>query len=1428
VALERGLHRPEGWILWLPRPSFGDDLAATERCPLRGGARSRRGRVDKQPSRGSSRLEKLGYTAVSRVRFAGPCLIALLAFSPGAAGQDFDPGGRRPRPPAVPGGHRPRPPKPPGKKKPDVAKLIKRYTAILLAKPHEAFPLQKLTQLYRQRDGKLDQLIAEFEKRSTTSGPDQFNAKLALAGIYVQAQRKADATPLLEAAVKDRPKLATPRLMLAQLAQQGSDHSSARTHFEAALPLMKKGVEKERVVRALMLLCVELKDFAAARKHHANLVRLAGGSLFVKKELGRELLHRGHHALAEEEFRKILRASAGDNRALAPALRDLGKALAKQKKMTEALKVLKRARRIAGAQAGIRNEILVLLTEVYREQGKLIELIAILESEPGRDFQRLATVGSLYEETGQVDKALSTYRTALTVDRRNIDVRVKLVHLLQTAGQLDEAIKEYEALIKAAPHNADFVFELAETLIQRGDRDKALKLAAALERRSGRDGEILAAVADFYERIEEQDRAIKVLERLAKLPSGDPQYVIDLGDRYYQQGEKKRAEATWLRVRRLVPNRARAASILGEVYLDHDMPAEALTSFREAVKLAPQRTRYRKQLAVALERTAAAVRSARYRYREALTIWEDLLDKAGDNQLLSRECRTHIVSLWAILRQLKDKIGPLNGRLASTPPDLEAGRLLAEVQRRLHKLADAEKTLRTVVKHAPGDEAAFLALERVLVMQRNLTGAIEVLEKLVEVNPKRARQYYQRMAQYSVELYRDDDAIKYAARAVELSPNDAVGHYNLGKMYRRRQDNARAMQEFRNAISKNDRLYRAYFALAEMLLSSGKVEDADRLYRHVVRASRDEEFVMRAARESRQINLGKGTLESLERELLPVALGHPQKPVYRRLLVELYGAMTFPLVHAARLGKTKAAIEARQQLAKIGARAVKPLLDAIADPQVSQQRIAIEVLAYVQNKGAGPALFNFALSQAERELRVRAMVACGALADTALLPRYRKLLAPSKDGGQLAPGDAVAVAAAWGVARMGGGDAEPLLLKLLASPSPDIRALAAVGLGLTKNKRHAEVLAKLARSPEAGPTARAAAAHALGELEHEAQRPLLMALTDSAEPQVKWAALLALSRGWPRTKPSPITIPEEVGSILAREMLGETTELRRTAMAAATALTTGSYRRSSTSLPVPHGIVVVSDVLRGLVPTGYSRKEQAQAVIALKDQLTKAAQAAVATSPGRARVVAGLVLTGLEPLIDGAPGDELSPQLARDLAATSEAIGSATVTGFVALARHPSVEVRKRAIELLAQRREPEAQEALVSALNDADSDVCKTALSAVTIDNAKTVAAVIALLSTSNSWSIRARAAEALGRLGPAVGPSVSDQAGPINRALEAAATTDDFALVREAAVRSIAKRDPPAAKALLQRIGTKDPEPLIRKLAADLAVGQAKKDAP
>src|SRR5690606_11422481 len=133
---------------------------------------------------------------------------------------------------------------------------------------------------------------------------------------------------------------------------------------------------------------------------HKDLVKLQPTSLFVKGELGRELFSRSEFERAEAEFKEVAAAAAGDNRALAPALKDLGKAQAKAHKNAEAIATLKKALHSAGAEAAVRAEIYEVITELYRADQQLPVLIKQLEDERPTDFARLALLGSLYEETG--------------------------------------------------------------------------------------------------------------------------------------------------------------------------------------------------------------------------------------------------------------------------------------------------------------------------------------------------------------------------------------------------------------------------------------------------------------------------------------------------------------------------------------------------------------------------------------------------------------------------------------------------------------------------------------------------------------------------------------------------------------------------------------------------------------------------------------------------------------------------------------------------------------------------------------------------------------------------------------------------------------------------------------------------------------------
>ncbi len=83
--------------------------------------------------------------------------------------------------------------------------LIARYTAIVLAQPGAQFPLGRLAQLYRDRDGKLDALIADFERRVREGGGGKYNAQVALAGLYKVEGRYEQAVESYAAAIAQQP-----------------------------------------------------------------------------------------------------------------------------------------------------------------------------------------------------------------------------------------------------------------------------------------------------------------------------------------------------------------------------------------------------------------------------------------------------------------------------------------------------------------------------------------------------------------------------------------------------------------------------------------------------------------------------------------------------------------------------------------------------------------------------------------------------------------------------------------------------------------------------------------------------------------------------------------------------------------------------------------------------------------------------------------------------------------------------------------------------------------------------------------------------------------------------------------------------------------------------------------------------------------------
>ena len=220
------------------------------------------------------------------VRFRPMVVAATLAPPAPLFAQDFDPRGRHRSPPAAPSHSVGSPTSAAapgaGAAAPSQAALIARYTRVVLTQPGAAFPLQRLAQLYRERDGNLSRLIGDFEARAARADGESYAATVALGGLYKIDGRFDDSIATYEKAIALKHDDPSATLALAHLLEDRGDAVGARARYEQALALQTVKADREQTLRTLMTLALAAQDWASAKEFHTRLVQLEPTSLFVR------------------------------------------------------------------------------------------------------------------------------------------------------------------------------------------------------------------------------------------------------------------------------------------------------------------------------------------------------------------------------------------------------------------------------------------------------------------------------------------------------------------------------------------------------------------------------------------------------------------------------------------------------------------------------------------------------------------------------------------------------------------------------------------------------------------------------------------------------------------------------------------------------------------------------------------------------------------------------------------------------------------------------------------------------------------------------------------------------------------------------------------------------------------------------------------
>jgi HEAT repeat protein len=381
---------------------------------------------------------------------------------------------------------------------------------------------------------------------------------------------------------------------------------------------------------------------------------------------------------------------------------------------------------------------------------------------------------------------------------------------------------------------------------------------------------------------------------------------------------------------------------------------------------------------------------------------------------------------------------------------------------------------------------------------------------------------------------------------------------------------------------------------------------------------------------------------------------------------------------------------------------------------------------------------------------------------------------------------------------------EKLLQQLATSEAPDVSALGVLGLGLLGSHNTGAVATKILREGEASPLARAAAAFALAESGQKSEESLLAELSEAPDPSLSALAVLSLARLGSARAPRVIADALTSSDALVAQAGGQ----------GALIWANAAYHKPKEPLPALDNAVNVRTLLDELRPSTYSTSERLTALNKLSSVLSSALARAAAVSPERARAVADLLVVdpGKLPFGPLTADAAFTPAEQERVIALARELGAVLVPTFVALARHPSPEVRLSALRFLAHRSEAAAKTAVAAALKDDLTQVRRAALAALDANDAEAKIAVVALLRSETDWTLRASAVETLGRV------AEQSRDPEVVRALSESATKDPFAIVREAALPALVAVDAAKAKRVLEEVHDKDPEPRVKARAQAL----------
>jgi tetratricopeptide (TPR) repeat protein len=412
--------------------------------------------------------------------------------------------------------------------------------------------------------------------------PKSEQAQLLKARFLTTDRRFAEVVPITTEVLKANPKSDFGQYLHAS----ALDATGQR---EAGLAMLKELLGRNPTLVAAQLKLIEMYlatgDLDGARDLAQQAVKSRPESIVVRTLAARVALARGDLRAAETDLVLIAKVTP-DSPQVQTLLGDLYR---RQGKLSVSERAYARALELDPSSLPALTGVLQSDLDAHRLDEARTKVTTRLEQEP-KNPSLLILTGRVLAATGDMPRAESMFREAVTVDPNRMDGYVALAGLYKAQRKLDDARHEFDEVAQRNPAAAFAAKTLAGVMLEsQGKQDEARKYyeeALTLNSRAGIAANNLAWM--LAERGENLDKALE-LAQTAKAVMPDSPYVTDtLGWVYYKKGMTTLAIQALREAASQSPTNPRIQYRLGVAYLSSGDRNNARASLEKSLKLDPK------------------------------------------------------------------------------------------------------------------------------------------------------------------------------------------------------------------------------------------------------------------------------------------------------------------------------------------------------------------------------------------------------------------------------------------------------------------------------------------------------------------------------------------------------------------------------------------------------------------------------------------------------------------------------------------------------------------------------------------------------------------------------------------------------------------------------------------------------------------------